>query len=79
MREHDGLVITGRGSDEICVACNKNKECLYLESRDGSFHGWTCFNHAKLIFRMRLPDRSRPEGDTPLFDANGSARQAAEA
>ena len=76
MRERDGLMITGHDGEATCLACNKSKECLYLESMDGDFQGWVCFTHLRAVLRLRLANRPRPDRATPLFDGD---RQAASA
>lgn len=78
MGERNGLMISGHDAEATCVACNKVKECLYLEGTDGGFQGWVCFTHLRAVLRLRLANRSRTEPATPLFDGAGNNRQAAQ-
>ncbi len=79
MPERDGLLITDHADEATCVACNKLREAVYLESVDGAFSGWACFTHLKAILRLRLANRPRSDRGTPLFEGNGSAMSDREA
>ncbi len=77
MSDRNGLMITGHDNEATCVACNKTKECLYLEGTDGGFQGWVCFTHLRAILRLRLANRPRPDHTTTSPDGTGNNRQAA--
>jgi hypothetical protein len=79
MPNRDGLLITGHAPDATCVACNRQREGLYVEATNGGFTGWVCFTHLKPILRLSLANRSRPERGTPQLDGNGAEREAVRA
>jgi hypothetical protein len=66
--ERDGLLITGHADQATCIACARPKECLLIESSDGTFDGAICYADLKKFVRLRLANRSRPDRGTPLFD-----------
>ena len=75
MRERD-VLMTDLDEEARCVACNKTKECLYLESADGSFKGWVCKTHLWPLARLRFANQPRPDRATPLFDGDRQAVSA---
>ena len=72
MSDRESLMITGHDAKATCVACGKIKECIQLDSSDGSIRGWLCVAHLKMAIRMRQSNGSRPDRGTPLFDASAN-------
>jgi hypothetical protein len=64
----DGLLIIGHADEATCIACTRPKECLLIESSDGTFDGAICYADLKKFVRLRLANRPRPDRGTPLFD-----------
>jgi hypothetical protein len=71
---NDGLTITGV-AEATCRACQRPKECYYVESTDGSFNGPICWGDFRKLVRLRLSNRPHPDRSTPLFDGNGSTSE----
>jgi hypothetical protein len=72
MPDREGLVITGHAYEATCIACSKPKECLLIESSDGTFDGAICYGDLKKFVRLRLANRPHTDRSTPLFDGNGT-------
>lgn len=79
MPDQEGLLITGHTHEATCIACTKTRECLLIESSDGTFDGAICYADLKKFVRLRLANRPHPDRGTPLFDGNGSAMSEREA
>jgi hypothetical protein len=74
----DGLIITGV-AEATCLACQRPKECYYVESTDGLFKGPICWGDFRKLVRLRLSNRPHPDRGTPLFDGNGTPNTDREA
>jgi hypothetical protein len=71
MIDRDGILITGHAYEATCIACARPKECLYVESKDGTFNGPICIADLKKFVRLRHANHARSDRGTPLFDGKG--------
>jgi hypothetical protein len=72
----EGLTISGIG-EATCVACERSKECWFIDATDGSIAGYLCRPCMVKVVRLRLGPRMRPINNTSVSDHNGSTSDLA--